>query len=122
MCISSRRNARNQKYDGIQEMSCLSLTSISKDQNVLKVCNCRKNHPFLNILCDPPGLTSSGQNEPKCNTVVDFCVFHTVCCALALDAGGQNRDFDQPSSVFGVFSFLRGLLIFMFFDHRMIFF
>ena len=108
-------------HDGIQEMSCLSLTSISKDQNVLKVCNCRKNHPFLSILCDPPGLTPSGQNEPKCSTVVDFRVFHTVCCDVALDAEGWNRDFDQPSSVFGALSFLLGQSIFMFFDHRKMF-
>ena len=107
--------------DGMLEISCLSLTSISKVQNVLKVCNCRKNHPFLSILCDPPGLTSSGQNEPKCNTVVDFGVFHVVCCDLALDAEGQNRDFDQPSNVFGAFSFLLGPSIFMFFDHRKMF-
>ena len=121
MCISSRRNARNQKSRWNSGNVVSQFVVISKDQNVLKVCNCRKNHPFLSILCDPPGLTSSGQNEPKCSTVVDFRVFHTVCCDVALDAEGWNRDFDQPSSVFGAFSFLLGPPIFMFFDHRKMF-
>ena len=93
-----------------------------KDQNVLKVCNCRKNRPFLTMLCDPPGLTSSGQNEPKCNTVIDFRVCHKVCCDVALDAEGRNRDFDQPYGGFGGLSFLIGPLIFMSSDHRSIFF
>ena len=65
----------------------------------------------------PWGLFSGdlpAEKMPKCNTVVDFGVFHVVCCDLALDAEGQNRDFDQPSNVFGAFSFLLGPSICMF--------